>query len=370
MKMRYFVVLLCAIVLNACTCKTKAPELSVSKQSWGQADGKEVFLFTLTNANGLKVKISTYGAIINAVYAPDKAGKIENVILGFDSLAGYQGKHPYFGGIIGRFGNRIAKGKFTLNGAEYTLATNDGLNHLHGGKLGFDRRVWDAVEFSTPDSVGVALTYTSVDMEEGYPGNLSTKVTYVFNNANELKLYYEAETDKPTVLNLTNHAYFNLTAGKENILGHELTLFGDSVTPTDATLIPTGVLMAVKGNAFDFTQPHKIGERIDSITGGYDINYKLNRTAPGLFLAAEVYEPVSGRVLQTLTTEPGLQFYSGNFLDGKIIGSDSIAYQQYFGLCLESQHFPDSPNQPAFPSTVLNPGQKYTQLSIYKFSVK
>jgi aldose 1-epimerase len=241
---------------------------------------------------------------------------------------------------------------------------------LHGGTKGFNRKVWDATEFSTADSVGVVLTYLSADMEEGYPGNLNTKVTYVFNNANELKIYYEAETDKSTVINLTNHAYFNLSACKESILGHELTLYGDSITPVDSTLIPLGILATVKGTGFDFTQPHKIGERIDSIPGGYDHNFKLNRTEGGLFLAAEVYEPVSGRLLQTLTTEPGIQFYSGNFLDGTITGAGGIVYQKHFGLCLESQHYPNSPNQPNFPSTVLNPGEKYSQLTIYKFSVK
>jgi aldose 1-epimerase len=367
MKMKYFVLFLCAVALSACT---SSPKLGVSKQSWGSVDGKEVFLFTLTNANGLTVKISSFGATINAVLAPDKNGKFENVVLGFDSLAGYLTKHPYFGGIIGRYGNRIAKGKFTLDSVEYKLATNNGVNHLHGGDKGFDRKVWDAAEFSGADSVGVVLTYVSADMEEGYPGTLSTKVTYVFNNANELKLYYEAETDKPTVLNLTNHAYFNLSGGKENILNHELTIYGDSVTPTDSTLIPTGVLAAVKGTGFDFTAAHKIGERIDAIPGGYDINYKLNRTEGGLFLAAEVYDAASGRLFQTLTTEPGIQFYSGNFLDGTITGSAGIKYEKHFAYCLESQHYPDSPNQPNFPSTVLRPGEKYSQLTIYKFGTK
>lgn len=367
MKMRHLIVILCAVMLSACTSK---PKLAVKKESWGKTDGKDVFLFTLTNNNGTSVKITNYGASITAIFAADKNGKFENVVLGFDSLSGYLGKHPYFGGIIGRYGNRIAKGKFTLNGTEYTLATNDGPNHLHGGVAGFNRRVWDAAEFSGPDSVGIVLTYKSADMEEGYPGNLSTKVTYVFNNSNELKIYYEAETDKPTVLNLTNHAYFNLSAGKESVLGHELTLYGDSITPVDSTLIPLGVLASVKGTGFDFTQPHKIGERIDSIRGGYDHNYKLNRTGAGMFLAAEVYEPTSGRLLQTLTTEPGIQFYSGNFLDGTLIGSGNIKIEKHFGLCLESQHFPNSPNQANFPSTVLNPGEKYTQLTIYKFSVK
>jgi Galactose mutarotase and related enzymes len=277
---------------------------------------------------------------------------------------------PYFGALIGRYGNRIAKGKFTLNGQNYTLRTNDGPNHLHGGPKGFDKVVWDATEISGPDSVGLVLTYLSQDMEEGYPGNLTSKVTYVLTKDNSIKIYYQAATDKPTVINLTNHAYFNLTGAKENVLGHELTLFADSITPVDPTLIPTGVIAPVAGTAFDFTKPHKIGERIASVKGGYDHNFKLNRTGEGLMLAVELLDPTSGRLLQAYTTEPGIQFYSGNFLDGKITGSGNVKYEKYFGLCLEAQHFPDSPNKPNFPSVVLNPGQKYTQLTVYKFSVK
>lgn len=368
--MRKLIILTCIVFIALSSCKNKSSELAVSKVSWGKSGDKEVYLYTLTNKNGLTVKLTSYGATITSVSAPDKNGKFENVVLGFDSLSGYEGKHPFFGGTIGRYGNRIAKGKFTLNGSEYSLDINDGANHLHGGTLGFNRRVWDGKEFSTADSVGVEFTYSSADMEEGYPGKLDTKVTFVFNNNNELKIYYEAVTDKSTIINLTNHAYFNLSGIKESILGQELTLFGDSVTPTDSTLIPTGKLMAVKGTAFDFTTPHKIGERIDSVPGGYDINYKLNRTVAGMFLAAEIYDPQSGRLLQTLTTEPGLQFYSGNFLDGSLTDATGAKINKYFGFCIESQHFPNSPNQPNFPSTVLNPGEKYGQLTIYKFTVK
>jgi aldose 1-epimerase len=370
MKIKSSLILFTFLVLVSCTSK-KDQKPSISKEAWGTADGKDVSLFTLTNKNGMLIKISSRGGAITTILVPDKAGKFENVVIGFDDLKSYQSGHPYFGSIVGRYGNRIAKGKFSLNGTEYTLAINNAPNHLHGGNKGFDKQVWDADGgFATADSAGLTLTYLSKDMEEGYPGNLKLKVNYVLTNDNEIKIRYEAETDKATVLNPTNHSYFNLSSFKETILNHELVLFSDSVTPTDSTLIPIGVQLFVKGTAFDFTTAHKIGERISKVPGGYDNNYKLRKKDNELSLAAEVYEPVSGRLLQAYTTEPGIQFYTGNFLDGTYKGHDGVKYEKYAGLCLEAQHFPDSPNQPKFPSVVLNPGQKYNQLTVYKFSTR
>ncbi len=368
MKIKITTLFISILFLAACAKKEDKP--SVKKDTWGQADGKEISLYTLTNKNGMVVKITNWGSRVTSIIVPDKNGKFENVVLGFDSLKSYIGENPHFGSIVGRFGNRIAKGKFSLNGTEYTLAINNGPNSLHGGLKGFDRQVWDASEISSADSVGLSLTYMSKDMEEGYPGTLTLKVTYMLTNNNEIKISYEAATDKATVLNVTNHSYFNLSGAKENILNHELTLFADSITPTDTTLIPTGVIAPVAATAFDFTTAHKIGERIEKVPGGYDINYKLRKQNTELSLAAEVYEPTSGRLLQTYTTEPGIQFYSGNFLDGSLTGIGGAKYDKHFGMCLETQHFPDSPNQPKFPSVVLNPGKKYTQLTIYKFSIR
>jgi aldose 1-epimerase len=356
------------------SCQTK-PKLSITKQAWGSTDNKEVQLYTLTNANGMVVKITNYGGIVNAIMVPDKNGKIENIALGFDSLKkytseSYQNACPYFGAIIGRYGNRIAHGKFSLDGKEYSLAINNAPNHLHGGIKGFDKVVWDAKELSGTDSVALELSYVSNDMEEGYPGKLTSNVTYVLTNKNELKIYYKAETDKPTIINLTNHTYFNLTACKEDILGHELTLNADSITPVDSTLIPTGVIAPVAGTLFDFTKSHKIGDHIGEIKMGYDHNYKLNKKGTELSLAAQVYEPKSGRFMEMFTTQPGVQFYTGNFLDGSLTNEKGISLKKHYGLCLEGQHYPDSPNKPNFPSVVLRPGEKYSQLTVYKFSVK
>jgi aldose 1-epimerase len=253
---------------------------------------------------------------------------------------------------------------------EYALSVNSVRHHLHGGFKGFDKVVWDATEITGPDSVGLALTYLSKDKEEGYPGNLQCKVTYVVTNKNEIRIYYQAETDKPTIVNLTNHSYFNLTSGKENIFNHELKLFADSMTPVDTSLITTGAITAVAGTDFDFTKSHTIGERIANVHGGYDHNYKLRKQDAGLSLAAEVYEPKSGRMIEVYTTEPGMQFYTGNFLDGSLTGIDGVVYKKHHGFCLEAQHYPDSPNKPGFPSVVLRPGKAYTQLTIYRFLVK
>jgi len=372
MKFRLSALLLGFVLLFACQSK---PKLSITKEAWGTTDNKEVSLYTLTNANGMVVKITNFGGIITKILVPDRNGKIEDIVLGFDSLKQYtkeeyQKACPYFGALIGRYGNRIEKGKFKLDGVEYTLATNNAPNHLHGGNKGFDKVVWDAAELSGPDSVGLALTYLSMDMEEGYPGKLTSKVTYVLTNNNELKLYYQAETDKPTIINLTHHSYFNLSACKEDILSHELTIFADSITPVDSTLIPTGAIASVKGTPFDFTTSHKIGERISEVKGGYDHNFKLKREGAGLSLACQVSDSASGRIMEVLTTEPGIQFYSGNFLNGSLTNSNGAVLKQHYGLCLEAQHYPDSPNRPNFPSVVLKPGEKYAQLTVYKFSTK
>jgi aldose 1-epimerase len=358
------------LVMAGCSPSPNA-STSLNETIWGQEGDRVVYLYTLANRNGMKVKISNFGGIITSVVVPDKNGIMENVVLGFDSLKSYQGGHPYFGSLVGRYGNRIAGGKFVLQDTTYTLAANNGVNHLHGGLKGFDKQVFRVdTAYANADSAVLNLSYLSIDGEEGYPGNLTVKVSYVLTGNNEVKIWYEAETDRPTVLNLTNHSYFNLTAGKENILNHELVLMADSVTPTDSTLIPTGILTPVSGTAFDFTSAHKIGERIDQVPGGYDINYKLRNKTGEYVQAAEVFDPFSGRVLEAFTTEPGIQFYTGNFLDGSLTGINGVVYQKHYGFCLEAQHFPDSPNKPQFPTVVLRPGEKYRQLTVYRFSVR
>ena len=328
------------------------------------------------NTNGLKVKIINYGAIMTAVETPDRNGKIENITLYRDSLADYMemkdGKPttPYFGATVGRYGNRIAKGRFTLDGKEYKLAVNNGPNALHGGLKGFDKVVWKAEPVEMPDTVGVAFTYTSPDGDEGYPGTLKVKVTYSLTDKDELKMDYEATTDKTTVLNLTNHAYWNLAgAGNGDILKHELMLNADRFLPVDSTLIPLGRLDPVKGTAMDFTAPKAIGKDMAQVEGGYDHCYVLVRKDDGLSLAARVTEPTSGRVMEVYTTQPAVQFYGGNFLDGTITAGGKT-YEKHYGLCLETQHYPDSPNQKDFPTTVLKPGETYKQSTVHKFSVQ
>jgi aldose 1-epimerase len=350
----------------------------VTKKAFGTTrDGKSVELYTLTNAHGIEVRAITYGGIIISLRVPDKNGQFDDVALGFANLNGYLTPPPYFGAIIGRYGNRIAKGRFSLDGKEYALATNDGPNHLHGGVKGFDKVVWQAESFQSKDGVGVVFTYTSPDGEEGYPGNLKAKVTYTLTDQDELIFDYQATTDKATPVNLTQHTYFNLAGdGKRDILGHELMLNADHFTPIDKTLIPTGEVRSVKGTPFDFTTPTAIGARINEkdeqlIFGhGYDHNFVLNRKGNGLSLAARVYEPTTGRVLEVYTTEPAVQFYSGNFLDGTLTGKQGHVYKQRYGFCLETQHFPDSPNKPNFPSTILRPGQTYHSRTVFKFSVE
>ncbi|MFN8459372.1 MAG: aldose epimerase family protein [Anaerolineae bacterium] len=331
-------------------------------------------IYTLTNKNGLRTDITNYGGIVISLYIPDKAGQLTDVVLGFDKVDDYRQAHPYFGALIGRYGNRIANGKFTLNGVEYTLAQNNGPNSLHGGLKGFDKVVWQATPLDTPTGPALELTYLSRDGEEGYPGNLSVKVVYTLTHQNELQLDYWATTDQDTIVNLTHHSYFNLAgAGQGDILGHELTLQADKFTPVNETQIPTGELRSVTGTSFDFTRPARIGQRINQDDTqlkfglGYDHNWVLNSSAGSLALAARVSESNSGRVMEVWTTEPGIQFYSGNFLDGSITGKGGKVYQQRAGFCLETQHFPDSPNQPNFPSTVLKAGQIYTSTTVYKF---
>jgi aldose 1-epimerase len=373
---------LLSLMLINCTNNpdsTTAAATAVSKQSFGEADGKAVDLYTLTNKNGAQVKITTYGGIITSWTSPDKSGNKSSIVLGFDSLSGYLAKPPFFGALIGRYGNRIAKGKFKIDDSTYTLATNNGINHLHGGVKGFDKVVWDAQTIS--DSVpALVLTYFSKDGEEGYPGNLSVKVTYTLTDDNEVKIDYEATTDKTTVVNLTQHSYFNLTGDHANntILNHTLMIDADKYTPVDSTLIPTGELKAVKGTPFDFTTAMKIGARIDSVksvsdqnfVSGYDHNFVLNRKDSSLQRVAVLSDEVSGRTLEVFTTEPGLQFYTGNFLVGAFNDSQGKPFNKHAGLCLETQHFPDSPNQPTFPTTLLKPGEKYHTVTVYKLSVK
>jgi aldose 1-epimerase len=335
-----------------------------------------VQLYVLTNANGVKAQIMDYGATVVSLEVPDRDGKMADVVLGYDNLRDYIKNSPYFGAIVGRYGNRIAKGRFTLEGVEYTLAKNNGENHLHGGIKGFDKVLWKSESVNKQNAVGVKFSYLSKDGEEGYPGNLDCSVTYLLTNDNELKIEYLAATDKPTPVNLTHHGYFNLTGCERDILGHELMLKADRLTPVDSGLIPTGELRPVKGTVMDFTKPTPIGARINSddqqikFGGGYDHNWVLKRTGKGLSLAARVYEPSSGRIMEVLTTEPGVQFYSGNFLDGTITGKGGIVYEHRYGFCLETQHYPDSPNKPSFPSVILHPGQKYAQTTIYRFSTR
>jgi aldose 1-epimerase len=350
--------------------------MDITQELFGKlADGTPVDLYTLTNASGVQVKITTYGGAVVSLLTPDRDGNLDDVALGFETLEGYLGKNPYFGCIAGRYANRIAKGKFTLNGVEYTLTTNDGENHLHGGSRGFDKVVWDAQGVKTGAGVGVELTYLSKDGEEGYPGNLSAKVNYTLTDDDELRIEYLATTDADTIVNLTNHTYFNLAdGGAGDILGHELMIAADRFTPVDAAQIPTGELRSVESTPMDFRQLTAIGARINQddeqlrFSLGYDHNWVLNRTGDDLALAARMQEPVTGRVVEVYTTEPGFQFYSGNFLDGTVTGKGGRVYHKRYGLCLETQHFPDSPNRPDFPSTVLRPGETYHTTTVYKFT--
>src|SRR5690348_7535126 len=349
--------------------------LATTRADFGKTpEGVAVSIYTLTNSRGMEARITNYGGIVVSLKAPDKTGAMSDIVLGFDTLDGYVNNTSYFGALIGRYGNRIAKAKFNLDGHEYKLAANNGENSLHGGTRGFNRAVWTPRELSDG---GLELVYVSKDGEEGYPGNLRVRVTYHLTPANELKIEYEASTDKDTVLNLTNHSYFNLKgAGNGDILDHAVTLNADKFTPVDAGLIPTGDLRSVNGTPFDFRKGTAIGARIEQndeqlkLGKGYDHNWVLNKSANSLSLAARVEEPTTGRVLEVHTTEPGVQFYTGNFLDGTAKGKGGKTYGFRSGFCLETQHFPDSPNKPSFPSTVLRPGQQFHSTTVYRFSAK
>ena len=369
-----------SLCLAACTPTSKTPSKAVvEKQPFGAtADGAAVDLYTLTNASGAEVRAITYGGIIVSLRVPDRDGKLGDVVLGHDTLAGYQKASPYFGAIIGRYGNRIARGQFTLEGHSYSLATNNGPNALHGGLKGFDKVVWQAESFKNDKGVGVVFSYTSPDGEEGYPGTLRATVTYTLSDANQLTCDYHAVTDKATPVNLTQHTYFNLAGeGAGDILSHELMLKASHFTPVDSTLIPTGETRKVDGTPFDFRTPTAIGARIGAddeqlrFGGGYDHNFVFDRKeGDSLVQAARVHEPTSGRVMEVSTTELGVQFYSGNFLDGSITGKGGHVYKHRSGFCLETQHYPDSPNKPDFPSTILRPGQEYRSRTVYAFSAR
>jgi len=350
-------------------------QVTVTKESFGKtADGENVDLYTLRNVHGVEAKITNYGGILVSLKVPDRNGKFDDVVLGFNDLDSYLKGHPYFGALIGRYGNRIAKGRFTLNGVEYKLAVNNGENHLHGGIKGFDKVVWTGKESKTNDGPAVTLNYLSKDGEEGYPGNLNVTVTYTLTNKDELKINYEATTDKDTVINLTHHSYFNLAGeGNGDILNHQVLINASRFVPTDAGSIPTGKLRNVAGTPFDFRKLTAIGARINQddeqlkFGNGYDHTWVIE-SRPALRLAARAFEPTSGRRMEVLTTEPGMQFYTGNFLDGTLTGKSGKIYQRRYGFCFETQHYPDSPNQPSFPTTTLKKGATYRSTTIYRFT--
>lgn len=374
MKKFTFTLMIAALFALAIQAQKKP---MITKQLFGKtADGKPVDIYTLTNTKGMEARIMTYGGIIVSLKTPDRNGKFADVELGFDSLDPYLKGHPFFGALVGRYGNRIAKGKFKVSGKEYNLLVNNGENHLHGGALGFDKKVWIAKSGKSTEGQTLELKYTSADMEEGYPGKLDVTVVYTLTNDNALKIDYTAKTDKATHVNLTNHSYFNLAgAGNGDILGHEMMINAYQATKVDKGLIPTGEIVNIKGTALDFTAPTVIGTRIDSseeqmVWGfGYDHNYVINGGGKSLMLAARVHEPASGRVMEVLTTEPGVQFYTGNHL-AVPAGKGGKPYPKRSGFCLETQHYPDTPNRPEFPTTLLKPSQTYHTTTVYKFSAQ
>ncbi|NOT94330.1 aldose epimerase family protein [Ferruginibacter sp.] len=377
MKQLSSLILAASVFLFSCNNSTESADkntttkMGITEKSFGSFEGQAVTEYTLTNANGMQVGIINYGGAITKILTKDKEGKFGDVVLGYDSIAGFTQKgNPFFGALIGRYGNRIAKGHFTLDGATYTLAAYNNGQSLHGGLKGYDKVLWK-VEKQAGDS-SLKLTYLSKDLEEGFPGNLSVEVIYTLTADDAVKIEYAATTDKATPVNLTNHAYFNLSAGKDStILDHELMLKADKFTDVDSVLIPTGKLPEVKGTPMDFTTAKKIGKEIDAVKGGYDHNWVLNKTGNALESFATLYHAGSGRLMEVFTTEPGVQFYSGNFLDGTLTNTKGgQKYVQHAALCLETQHFPDSPNQPSFPTTILKPGEKYSHIAVYKFSVK
>jgi aldose 1-epimerase len=368
---------LIALVLAAAVCPLAARP-SVNAEPYGQLpDGSSVREYTLKNDHGMVVKVIDYGAIVTELWVPDRDGNPGDVVLGYDKLEDYLQETPYFGAVVGRYGNRIDKGAFSLDGEGYQLTVNDGENHLHGGARGFDKVLWRSESSTGRESVRVVLSYSSPEGEEGYPGTLEATVTYELTNENELIIHYKATTDAPTVVNLTHHSYFNLRGqGKGSILDHELTLNAAFYTPVDNGLIPTGEILSVAGTPMDFTRPRPIGSRIDEtfeqlqFGGGYDHNWVLDKTGGGMTFAARLYDPDSGRQMEIFTEEPGIQFYSGNFLDGSLAGKDGRVYHYRYGLCLETQHFPDSPNKGHFPSTRLDPGEVYETRTVHRFSVQ
>lgn len=354
-----------------------AAELQVNKEAWGKSkDGTAVDLYTLTNEKGMVVKITNYGGIITELIVPDRDGNKGDVVLGFETLDEYLAGHPFYGALVGRYCNRIAKGKFSIDGTEYTLVTNNGPNHLHGGTVGFDKVVWDTKAIKTDDGVGIEMKYTSADGEEGYPGKLEVTTTYLINNNNELHLLFKATTSKPTHVNLTNHSYFNLAGhGSGDILGQDLMINANHFTPADSTLIPTGEIRKVEGTPLDFTTSTAIGKRIKSdyeqivLGNGYDHNFVINDYDGSLQLAATAYDPKTGRVMDVLTTQPGVQLYTSNG-GGERKGKDGKVYKQHGAFCLETQHYPDTPNQSNFPTTLLKPSETYDQTIVYRFSTK
>ncbi|OAM90322.1 galactose mutarotase [Termitidicoccus mucosus] len=387
MKLNKLCVISCAVlVTTAIVTALSAAQPAITMTAFGALpDGRAAQLYTLTNSQGAQVAITNYGGIVVRIVVPDRGGSMADIALGYENAGKYAAGSPYFGALIGRYGNRIAHGRFTLDGKTYKLATNNDPGGipctLHGGNVGFDKVLWSATPLMEKDAAGLRLHYVSTDGEEGFPGNLDVTVTYWFNNANELRLEYSATTDKATPVNLTNHSYFNLAGeGGDTILSHILTLNASKYTPVDKGLIPTGEIVPVAGTPFDFTTPHAIGERIDAANeqlmfgNGYDHNFVVDRDSPkrsgDLVKAAEVYEPMTGRAMEILTQEPGIQFYCGNFLDGSNIGKSNKPYTYRTAFALETQHFPDSPNRPNFPNTILRPGQRYETVTIYRFSAR
>lgn len=346
--------------------------LTLEKFEYGTTNNNEIVDgFTLKNSKGISVSIITFGAAVISIKMPDADGNVEDITLGYKDLIGYENDNSYLGATVGRYANRIAKGKFILDGVEYQLSTNDNGNHLHGGNKGFNKVVWKAEPFERENEIGVKLEYLSEDGEEGYPGNMKATVTYSLNNDSELKIYYEAETDKKTIVNLTHHSYYNLSGNaKRNILNHYLTIYADKYTPVDNTLIPTGEIMEVERTPFNFLKAKKIGAEINEVPGGYDHNFVLIDSGENMRKAAELYDEKSGRKLELFTTEQGVQFYSGNFLDGTIVGREGVTYEKYFGLCLEPQKFPDSPNKSNFTDAVLDSGEIYQHTTVIRLSVE
>lgn len=366
-------------LLSGCQKKQTPPPqpepvslLNVEQSAWGVTpEGDSITMFTLTDGKGVEAKLINYGATLVSLKMPDRNGSYEDVTLGYDNLEGYISGTSYIGASIGRYANRIGKASFKLDGVTYKVTKNDGNNHLHGGTKGFHKVIWNAEPFSTPDSAGVTFTYFSKDGEEGFPGNLTVTNIFALKKDATLVNIISATTDKKTVATFTHHSYFNLTGNaKRDILDHELTIFADTYTPVDKELIPTGKIMPVKGTPLDFTEPKAVGARIKEVEGGYDHNFILNKQAGELSLAARMYEPVSGRVMEVYATEPAIQFYSGNFLDGTIIGKGGKPYPKYYAFCLEPEHFPDSPNRPEFPTTVINPGETHTNVMVFKFTAR